>query len=152
MAHVAGAFRWRLRLAALPEVSRGVKRAQRSFPDSALSVTAQASYSLPEGIVGLTGPVEKPAPGTLPLRGDLAHIALAKHYLAAHYVIPQLRNIGDAPATLILAMRDDAEVGATLDAGQEVEVLDCAGDWAWVACGPEGPSGYIRLGMLAASE
>ncbi len=115
-------------------------------------MTAQASYSLPEGIVGLTGPVDRPAPGTLPLRGDLAHIALAKHYLAAHYVIPLLRQVGNAPANLKLAMRDDAEDGATLDAGQEIELLDCAGDWAWIACGPEGPSGYVRLGELAASQ
>ena len=115
-------------------------------------MTAPASYSLPEGIVGLKGPVDKPAPGTLPLRGDLGHVALAKNYLAAHYVIPQLRRVGNAPATLKLAMRDDADEGATLDAGQQVELLDCAGDWAWIACGPEGPSGYVRLGMLASDQ
>ena len=43
----------------------------------------------------------------------------------------------------------DADAGAELPAGQAVELLDCAGDWAWVACGPEGPSGYLRLGQLA---
>ena len=111
-------------------------------------MTAPASYSLPESTVGLKGPVEKPAPGTLPLRGDLAHIALAEGYLAAHYVIPLPRRIGDAPATLKLTMRDDGEDGATLDAGQAIELLDCAGDWAWISCGPQGPSGYVRLGML----
>nr|WP_247712141.1 hypothetical protein [Qipengyuania qiaonensis] len=100
----------------------------------------------------MNGPVEKPAPGTLPLRGDLAHIALAKNYLAAHYVIPQRRRIGDTAATLKLAMRDDAGNGTTLDAGQEIELLDCAGDWAWIACGPAGPSGYVRLGMLASEQ
>ena len=115
-------------------------------------MTAPASYSLPEATVGLKGPVERPAPGTLPLRGDLAHVALAEHYLAAHYVIPQPRRIGDAPATLKLNMRDDAEEGVVLDAGQPVELLDCAGDWAWIACGPEGPSGYVRLGKLAAAS
>ena len=112
-------------------------------------VTASSSYTLPEGIVGLKGPVTKPAPGTLPLRGDLAHVALAEKYLAAHYVIPLLRNVGDAPAVLKLAMRDDADDGATLDAGQEIELLDCAGNWAWITCGPEGPSGYVPLSALA---
>jgi hypothetical protein len=116
------------------------------------SVTAPASYSLPESTVGLKGPVDRPAPGTLPLRGDLAHVALAEHYLAAHYVIPQSRQIGDAPAVLKLNMRDDAEDGATLAAGQAIELLDCAGDWAWIACGPQGPSGYVRLGQLAPSS
>lgn len=112
-------------------------------------MTAPASYPLPDGIVGLTGPVTKPAPGTLPLRGDLAHVALAKEYLAAHYVIPTSRTIGDAPVTLKIAMRDDAEDGVTLEAGAPVELLDCAGDWAWIACGPQGPSGYVHLGALA---
>ena len=112
-------------------------------------MTAPASYSLPEGIVGLKGPVAKPAPGTLPLRGDLAHVALADRYLAAHYVIPQPRTVGTSDVTLKIAMRDDADDGATLPAGSPVELLDIAGDWAWIACGPEGPSGYVRLGSLA---
>lgn len=107
-----------------------------------------ASYQLPEGIVGLKGPVEKPAPGTLPLRGDLAHIALAGRYLAAHYVIPKLRTVGSDGAVLKIAMRDDAADGASLEAGSVVELLDVAGNWAWIACGPEGPSGYVRLGAL----
>ena len=115
-------------------------------------MTAPASYSLPETTVGLKGPVERPAPGTIPLRGDLAHIALAERFLAAHYVIPKTRRLGPEPVTVKLAMRDDADDGATLDGGQAIELLDCAGDWAWIACGPEGPSGYVRLGMLAPSD
>lgn len=113
------------------------------------SVSAQASYSLPEDTVGLKGPVAKPAPGTLPLRGDLAHIALAGRYLAAHYVIPLCRSIGDAPTVLKLGADDASEDGAVLDAHRPVELLDISGDWAWIACGPEGPSGYVRLGRLA---
>ena len=43
----------------------------------------------------------------------------------------------------------DARVlGATIAAGEQIELLDVAGDWAWIACGPNGPSGYVRLGML----
>ncbi|AXK41989.1 MULTISPECIES: hypothetical protein [Erythrobacter] len=112
-------------------------------------MTVPASYSLPEKTVGLKGRVERPAPGTLPLRGDLAHIALAEDFLAAHYVIPHVRQIGPQPVALKLAMRDDADTGATVDAGAEIELLDCAGDWAWIACGPKGPSGYVRLDALA---
>lgn len=115
-------------------------------------MNAPLSYSLPEGTVGLKGPVEKPAPGSLPLRGDLAHIALADRFLAAHYVVPRRRTIGSAAVRLKLAMRDDAEEGAELEAGQEIELLDCAGDWAWIACGPAGPSGYVRLGKLSEDE
>lgn len=117
-----------------------------------MTVSTEAKYSLPEGIVGLKGPVRKPAPGTLPLRGDLAHIALADRYLAAHYVIPKMRKIGDADAVLKLQMRPDANDGARLPAGSPVELLDEAGDWVWVTCGPEGPSGYLSTSSLAAPD
>ena len=112
-------------------------------------MSEQARYPLPQGIVGLGGPVEKPEPGTLPLRGDLAHIALANHYLAAHYVVPLCRKIGAAPVVLKLAMREDACDGATLDPCTRVELLDTAGKWSWVACGPQGPSGSLLTAALA---
>jgi len=112
-------------------------------------VSEPASYSLPEGVIGLTGPVEKPEAGTLPLRGDLAHIALAGRYLAAHYVVPICRRIGPEDVVLRLAMHDDAEAGATIEADSIVEVLDTAGKWAWVACGPDGPSGYLQVKDIA---
>lgn len=108
-----------------------------------------ADYALPHGRVGLKGPVERPAPGTLPLRGDLAHIALAETHLAAHYVIPELRHLGSEGAGLHLNPRDDSDVPVRLDGGVAIEVLDISGDWAWITIGPEGPSGYIRLTELA---
>lgn len=112
-------------------------------------MSEDAQYSLPDGIVGLKGPVDRPAPGTLPLRGDLAHIALAGRYLAAHYVVPVKRTIGASDAVLKLAMRDDADDGSALAANSDVELLDVAGDWAWITKGPEGPSGYVRMSALA---
>ncbi|WP_374409158.1 hypothetical protein [Pelagerythrobacter sp.] len=111
-------------------------------------MTAQVQYHLPEGPIGLTGPVARVAPGTLPLRGDLAHIALAGRYLAAHYVVPQPRTIGLAGATLHQIPRDDAGSVIDLAAGTPVEALDYAGDWCWASCGPEGPSGYLRTALL----
>lgn len=115
-------------------------------------MSKSADYQLPTGTIGLNGPVEKPAPGTLPLRGDLAHIALAGRYLAAHYVVPMVRQIGDDNVTLKLLPRDDADTGVTLDAGVAVELLDVAGDWAWICVGPDGPSGYTRLRALAPED
>lgn len=115
-------------------------------------VSVPSEYSLPENGVGLTGPVERPAPGTLPLRGDLAHIALAGRFLAAHYVVPIDREVGDAGAAMRLAARDDAQEIVTLDAGSQIEVLDYSGPWAWVACGPEGPSGYLHISELASND
>lgn len=109
-------------------------------------------YAVPAGVLGLKGPVEKPAPGTLPLRGDLAHIALAGSHLAAHYVIPHLRTVGAAGAELRLAPRADSEAFTTLAAGSRFELLDVAGEWVWGCPGPQGPSGWCRASELAALE
>ena len=109
----------------------------------------QAGYTIPTGIIGLAGPVEKPGAGSLPLRGDLAHVALVGRFIAVNYVVPLARQIGSEDVTLKLAMRDDAAEGATLSAGTPVELLDSAGGWAWIACGPDGPSGYVSTSALA---
>ena len=112
-------------------------------------MTPQEQYPLPEGPIGLKGPVARPAPGTLPLRGDLTHVALAGRFLAAHYVVPQPRTVGPQGAALHLAPRDDSEILAQLEAGAAIEALDYAGDWCWATCGPDGPSGYLPIGRLA---
>lgn len=106
-------------------------------------------YAVPQGVLGLLGPVEKPAPGALPLRGDLAHIALAGTHLAAHYVIPQVRMVGAAGAGLRLGPRADSEVFARLEPGSRIELLDVAGEWIWGCPGPHGPAGWCRAGELA---
>ncbi|TRD10732.1 hypothetical protein FGU71_01850 [Erythrobacter insulae] len=107
------------------------------------------TYTVPGGILGLKGPVQKPMPGTLPLRGDLAHIALAGTHLAAHYVIPHVAKIGDQDTNLHLMPRDDSEITRMLPAGSAIEVLDVAGEWVWICVGPEGPSGYCKADCLA---
>ena len=107
-------------------------------------MSSGSTYKVPDGPLRLAGPVARPEPGTLPLRGDLAHIALAGTHLAAHYVIPSNREIGTDGTELHSQSRDDSDVFMTLDAGTAVEVLDVAGDWVWCCLGPEGPSGYIK--------
>lgn len=109
----------------------------------------KTDYAVPDGVLGLKGPVEKPAPGTLPLRGDLAHMALAGIHLAAHYVIPHVRSTGADGAGLRLAPRDDAEVFTRLAPGRRFELLDVAGEWVWGCPGPQGPSGWCRASELA---
>lgn len=115
-------------------------------------VNKVGTYELPEGLLALDGPVTRPAPGTLPIRGDLAHIALANKYLVAHYVVPQIYKIGPADAELKLTAAGDADTIAVLPAGSSFEILDHAGAWTWGCVGPEGPSGYIPTGQLAASS
>ena len=106
------------------------------------------NYDIPGGILGLKGPVKKPAPGTLPLRGDLAHIALAGTHLAAHYVIPTLGVVSADKTAMRAVARDDAEVQSELSKGTKLEVLDIGAEWVWCCHGPEGPSGYVHTDCL----
>jgi hypothetical protein len=106
-------------------------------------------YEVPSEGLGLKGPVTKPAPGTLPLRGDLAHIALAGTHLAAHYVIPFERLVGPDGVDVMENTRDDSPRITHFDAGTRIEVLDVAGSWVWGCLGPDGPSGYMKASALA---
>ena len=108
-----------------------------------------SDYDVPTGNLGLKGPVTRPAPGTLPLRGDLAHIALAGKHLAAHYVIPTLTEVTGKATNMREFARDDAEITSTLSRGETVEVLDIGKEWVWCCRGPDGPSGYVHTDCLA---
>lgn len=105
-------------------------------------------YTVPSGDLGLKGPVKAPAPGTLALRGDLAHIALAGTHLAAHYVIPHVWTVGDAGVDVMENTRDDSPIVTRFEAGTLVEVIDVSGDWIWGCLGPQGPSGYMKAAAL----
>lgn len=110
--------------------------------------SGSASYKVPTGKLGLKGPVAKPAPGTLPLRGDLAHIALAGTHLAAHYVIPGRASVRAASTNMRALARDGSDVMMQLEKGAVLEVLDMGDQWVWCCLGPEGPSGYVHTDCL----
>ncbi len=112
-------------------------------------VSGASKYQLPKGPLRLAGPVVQPKPGELPLRGDLAHVALAGTHLAAHYVIPQIRTLADGGADMLLQPREGSEVIMHLAGGTQFEVLDIAGDWAWGCLGPQGPAGYVKGDCLS---
>ncbi len=112
-------------------------------------MTDNGKYQIPEGQLSLSGPVIRPAVGTLPIRGDLAHIALADRYLVQNYVVPQSRMVGPAGAALLCHPRDGSDEVARVDPDAAFEALDYAGDWCWGCCGPQGPSGYVRIAELA---
>lgn len=90
-----------------------------------------------------------PKPGTLPVRGDLAHIAMADRYLVPHYVVPHAYVASSSGADLFLNADTDSQLLAQLEPGTPFEVLDLAGDWYWGCIGPEGPSGYIAKSQIA---
>lgn len=112
-------------------------------------MSEDAAYPIPQGQLSLSGPVARPAPGTLPIRGDVAHIALATRYLVPHYVVPKLLDVASGPAPIHLAMDAASEVIATLDTGERFEALDITSNWVWGACGPDGPSGYVARTAFA---
>ncbi len=111
-------------------------------------MTDATEYPLPTRQFSLSGPVARPAVGTVAIRGDLAHIALAERYLCAHYVVPQIRTIGEGGAALLCQPREGSDVVTTLEEGTRFEALDYSGPWCWGCIGPEGPSGYLHLSEL----
>lgn len=131
----------------MPATGPDAKRAHRSFPQANLIVVTE--YPLPQGQLSLTGPVNRPSVGTLPIRGDLAHIALADTYLVANYVMPQPREIGPEGASLLCLPREGSDEVVRLAPGTAFEALDYAGDWCWGCLGPQGPSGYLPIAALA---
>ena len=112
-------------------------------------MTDPANLSNNEAPLALTGPVEWPEKGTLPLRRDLAHIALAPRFLVANYAQPSVMRIGDTPAPLIRSTKDEGDVLLTLESGAEFQALDVTASWVWGCIGPEGPTGYVRRDAFA---
>ena len=108
-----------------------------------------AKYGIPTGVLGLKMPTVHPDEGSLPIRGDLAHIALADRYLVAHYVEPQMRKIGASETELLLNPETSSKTVATLPAGSIFEALDFSGDWCWGCVSADGPTGYISITALA---
>ena len=106
------------------------------------------SKALGKGPYALAGPAEKPDPRSVPLRGDLAHIALAGRYFVPHYAVPQPRSVMPGGAPVMTGTGEDAAELCTLLEGDSFEVLDVAGGWAWVCLSLEGPVGYVRLDRL----
>lgn len=96
----------------------------------------------------LTGPVTKPDPRTVPLRGDLAHIALAGRYFVPHYAVPQPRTVMPGGAPLLSGTGPDAEELVTLMEGDSFEVLDVTGSWAWGCLSLDGPVGFVHIDRL----
>jgi hypothetical protein len=103
---------------------------------------------IPPGPFALTGPVAKPDPRRTPMRGDIAHIALAGKYFVPHYVVPQQRMAGDMGANLYAAASEDAEILDGLAPGERFDLLDSAGQWAWGCLSENGPVGYVPLAEL----
>lgn len=105
-------------------------------------------HKLAQGPFALAGPVARADPRRVPLRGDLAHIALAGTHFVPHYAVPQPRGVMPGGAALYAETDEGAEELCTLMEGDSFEVLDVTGGWAWGCLSLDGPVGYIRLDRL----
>ena len=104
--------------------------------------------TMPQGPFALMGPGSRPDPHTVPLRGDLAHIALAGRYFVPHYAVPQPRTVMPGGARLMSSTGEGSAEICTLMEGDSFEVLDVTGGWAWGCLTLEGPVGFVRLDRL----
>ena len=109
--------------------------------------------TLGRGQYALTGPAQPFDAAHWPVRGDLAHMALAGRCFVPHYAVPMAQRVRGAVA-LCAAPKDDAAVRAVLAAGAAFDVLDVTGGWAWglVAEVPGalgGLVGYVPAAALA---
>lgn len=126
------------------------KRDSQKHDDRRILVNDPQSSPATSGPFGLTGPVDWPEKGTLPLRRDLAHIALAPQFLVAHYAVPSIMRIGGEAAPLVRSTQNEDDVLLTLEPGAQFQALDITSSWVWGCMGPEGPSGYVKRSAFAA--
>lgn len=102
------------------------------------------------GPFALTGPLDKAGAESLPVRGDLAHVALAGRFFVPHYAVPQPRAVMPGGARLHSAPDGRSQVLCTLIEGESFELLDVTGEWAWGCLSLEGPTGYVHADRLEA--
>ena len=95
----------------------------------------------------LTGPSPALAPGHVPVRGDLAHIAMAGKWFVPHYAVPMPHVVRAGGAPLLKAA-GGIEVLDDLAGGARFDVLEIAGGWCWGQAGEGGFVGYVAVAKL----
>jgi len=96
----------------------------------------------------LAGPMEITDCVHTPVRGDLAHIALAGRYFVPHYAVPMPCTVTKRGTRLMAGTRGEPIVLVKLGAGAVFNVLDISDDLAWGQCGEDGLVGYVAMDRL----
>jgi hypothetical protein len=96
----------------------------------------------------LNGPEEDFDPRITAHRGDLADIALAGKLFAPHYAAAMPMRCSAPKAMVRKQPGKDHEAISELLHGEDFQVLDIAGDWAWGYCGNDGYVGYVPVHAL----
>jgi hypothetical protein len=140
----------------LHRAGRAVKRADPLHSGAGATVAAdQIILAADPSVLGtsfaLTGPSPAFAPGHVPVRGDLAHIAMAGKWFVPHYAVPMPHLVRAGGAPLLKAAKG-AEVLEQLAAGAQFDVLEVSGGWCWgqgpATFGDEGFVGYVAADLL----
>ncbi len=103
--------------------------------------TARAKFSL-------HGPEEEFDPRVTAHRGDLADIALAGKMFAPHYAEPIAMRCSAPKAMIRKGGGKNYEAVSELLHGEDFQMLDVAGDWAWGYCVLDGYVGYLPVHAL----
>lgn len=101
--------------------------------------------SAPGRELSLAAPSPRADGVALPVRGDLAHIRLAGIHFVPHYAVPMPHRAGPQGAQVHAKDNAEAEALAVLKPGEQFDVLDIVGGWAWGEAGEGGPVGYVVL-------
>ena len=136
------------------EGAEASKRAAFLFGEPA-HLSASTDFDLIEQPLGgelvLSGPSVRLDPLHRPVRGDLAHIALAGKVFVPHYAVPMPHVVAGEGVALRKAGNAEGEVIVDLAGGATFNVLDMAGGWAWGQQGEDGYVGYVPLSALVAA-
>jgi hypothetical protein len=112
--------------------------------------SARTQPSRSPGTFALTGPLDRSGAERLPVRGDLAHVALAGRFFVPHYAMPQPRAVMPGGAALHAAPDSRSPVLCHVLEGESFELLDITGEWAWGCLSLDGPTGYVHADRLEA--
>ena len=136
----------------LHRAGRAVKRADPLLFGAGATVAVDqfilpADPSVLGASFALTGPSPALAPGHVPVRGDLAHIAMAGKWFVPHYAVP-MPHVVRAGGAALLKAANGAEVLEQLAAGVLFDVLEVSGGWCWGQAGEGGFVGYVAADLL----
>lgn len=107
--------------------------------------------SPPRRSFALTGPSRPLDPRTNAVRRDIADVRLADRVFAPHYVKAVARTVL-TDAALREARDPASEVIATIEAGEQFDLLDLTGGVAWGIATARGLVGYVDAYLLDTAE